>query len=74
MNSISGQNFTRSAKPPTISAGVMQAKVIWKHDVGIFRDVDVVREGRREGGRVDALQEHLAEAADESLPPVKAIE
>ncbi len=30
MNSISGQNFTRSAKAPTISAGVMQAKVIWK--------------------------------------------
>ena len=27
---ISGVNFTRSAKAPTISAGVMQAKVIWK--------------------------------------------
>ena len=30
MNSIRGQNFTRSASEPTISAGVMMAKVIWK--------------------------------------------
>ena len=30
MNSISGENFTRSAKLPTISAGVIIAKVIWK--------------------------------------------
>src|SRR5690606_37893934 len=29
-NSSSAENFMRSAKPPTISAGVMQAKVIWK--------------------------------------------
>ena len=27
---MSGVNFTRSAKAPMISAGVMQAKVIWK--------------------------------------------
>ena len=27
---ISGQNLMRSAKAPMISAGVMQAKVIWK--------------------------------------------
>ena len=26
----SAENFIRSAKAPTISAGVMQAKVIWK--------------------------------------------
>jgi hypothetical protein len=26
---ISGVNFMRSANAPTISAGVMQAKVIW---------------------------------------------
>src|SRR5262249_52471252 len=30
MNSMSAENFMRSANPPTISAGVMQAKVIWK--------------------------------------------
>ena len=29
-NRITAENFIRSAKPPTISAGVMQAKVIWK--------------------------------------------
>ena len=29
-NTISAENFTRSANAPTISAGVMQAKVIWK--------------------------------------------
>ena len=29
-NSTTAENFIRSAKPPTISAGVMQAKVIWK--------------------------------------------
>ena len=28
--STTAENFIRSAKPPTISAGVMQAKVIWK--------------------------------------------
>ncbi len=27
---MSGQNLMRSANAPTISAGVMQAKVIWK--------------------------------------------
>ena len=31
MNSISAENFMRSAKAPQISAGVMMAKVIWKH-------------------------------------------
>ena len=30
MNSTSAENFMRSAKAPTISAGVMMAKVIWK--------------------------------------------
>jgi hypothetical protein len=30
MNTSSDENFIRSAKAPTISAGVMQAKVIWK--------------------------------------------
>ncbi len=30
MNSTSAENFMRSAKAPTISAGVMIAKVIWK--------------------------------------------
>ena len=58
-------NFTRSANAPTISAGVMQAKVIWKHDEGKFGNVDVVREGRGERRAVDAHQERLAEAADE---------
>ncbi len=33
-------------------------------DVDVFRNVDVVGEGRRERGRVDPLQEHLAEPAD----------
>ena len=46
MNSISAENFMRSAKAPTISAGVIIAKVIWKHDVDVFRDDDAVREGR----------------------------
>jgi hypothetical protein len=30
MNSTSAENFMRSAKAPTMSAGVMMAKVIWK--------------------------------------------
>ena len=30
MNRTSAENFMRSAKAPTISAGVMMAKVIWK--------------------------------------------
>ncbi len=30
MNSATAENFMRSAKAPTISAGVMQANVIWK--------------------------------------------
>ena len=30
MNSASAANFMRSAKAPTISAGVIAAKVIWK--------------------------------------------
>ncbi len=30
MNHSSAENFMRSAKAPTISAGVMMAKVIWK--------------------------------------------
>ena len=29
MNTISAENFMRSAKAPTMRAGVMQAKVIW---------------------------------------------
>ena len=31
MNSTSAENFMRSAKAPQMSAGVMMAKVIWKH-------------------------------------------
>ncbi len=30
MNTNMAENFMRSAKAPTISAGVMMAKVIWK--------------------------------------------
>ena len=30
MNSATAENFMRSAKAPTISAGVIAAKVIWK--------------------------------------------
>ena len=30
MNQSRDENFMRSAKAPTISAGVMMAKVIWK--------------------------------------------
>ena len=30
VNSTSAENFMRSAKAPTISAGVIIAKVIWK--------------------------------------------
>ncbi len=30
MNHSRAENFMRSAKAPTISAGVMMAKVIWK--------------------------------------------
>ena len=30
MNHIKAENFMRSAKAPTIRAGVMMAKVIWK--------------------------------------------
>ena len=31
MNHSIAENFMRSAKAPAISAGVMIAKVIWKH-------------------------------------------
>ncbi len=31
MNSMKAENFMRSASAPAISAGVMMAKVIWKH-------------------------------------------
>jgi hypothetical protein len=31
MNHSIAENFMRSAKAPQISAGVMMAKVIWKH-------------------------------------------
>ena len=31
MNHSIAENFMRSAKAPAISAGVMMAKVIWKH-------------------------------------------
>ena len=31
MNQSMAENFMRSAKAPAISAGVMIAKVIWKH-------------------------------------------
>ncbi len=31
MNITSAENFMRSANAPQISAGVMMAKVIWKH-------------------------------------------
>ncbi len=34
-------------------------------DVSIFRNIDLVGEGRGEGRRIDALQERLAQAADE---------
>ena len=30
MNSATAENFMRSANAPTISAGVIAAKVIWK--------------------------------------------
>ncbi len=46
MNSISAENFMRSAKAPTISAGVMMAKVIWKvmnTDSGIVAASALVR-------------------------------
>ena len=31
MNSMKAENFMRSASEPAIRAGVMMAKVIWKH-------------------------------------------
>jgi hypothetical protein len=31
MNHTSAENFMRSAKEPAMRAGVMIAKVIWKH-------------------------------------------
>ena len=57
----------RSAKAPTISAGVMQAKVIWKQMKTIFGDDDAVGEGRRRRCRRDAREEHLGEAAEKAL-------
>ena len=50
----------RSAKAPTISAGVMQAKVIWKHDEDELGDDHAGGEGLDDGGRRHAGQERLA--------------
>ena len=35
MNQSIAENFMRSANAPAISAGVMIANVIWKHDVDV---------------------------------------
>ena len=54
----------RSAKAPTIRAGVMQAKVIWKTtkiSSGMATPFEKVSDSRR---HVDAGQEHLREAAE----------
>ena len=50
MNQSMAENFMRSANAPAISAGVMMANVIWKHDEDGFGD------GRRQRiGIADAL-------------------
>ena len=49
----------RSANAPTISAGVMAAKVIWKQDEHQFRNDDALGEGLDDRVDVDAGQEHL---------------
>ena len=36
-----------------------------EHHKGIFRNIDIVREGRRNRGCINALQEQFGEAADE---------
>ena len=72
MKTSIGANFIRSTKAPTISAGVIAAKVIWnimKTDLGNDR-----REPGRAGGYSlqiegptvdrDAAQHHPAEVAD----------
>ena len=61
MNHMKAENFMRSANAPAISAGVMIAKVIWKHMIDRFGD------GRRErAGRVDAhrREQEVREAAE----------
>ena len=62
---MTAENFMRSTKAPTISAGVMIAKVIWN----MKNTVSGIVAGQRVGA--DAGQESLAEAANKcfALPP-----
>ena len=60
MNHSIAENFMRSAKAPQISAGVMIAKVIWKHMktdsgmVAVEAAVDVAHADQQEA--VDAAE------------------
>ena len=57
----------RSAKAPMMSAGVMQAKVIWKMTKASSGMIGFLREGSDLRGGRDACQEELREAADEGV-------
>ena len=61
MNISIAENFMRSAKAPTISAGVMIAKVIWKVDEHALRESPQTRLSVRHAG-----EQGLVEAADEA--------
>jgi hypothetical protein len=75
VNTISGVNFTRSAKAPTISAGVMHGEGHLEDDEGVFGQIDVVAEGRGIGAAGHAgIRKALEKPPMNGPPLVKAIE
>ena len=69
---MTAENLMRSAKAPTISAGVMQAKVIWKHDEDQFGNDDALREGLRHRVTSTPARNILERPPTKALPAVKA--
>ena len=51
---------------------VYRFKVILEDHEDIFGQIDPVGKGRRESGRIDALQEDLGEATDDLVPVAAA--
>ena len=78
MKSSTAENLMRSAMAPTISAGVMAAKVIWKMTKVSSGMTTPSREGLDDRSGCDAREEQLARSRRQKVfrppPPVKASE
>ena len=72
VNQSSGANFMRSAKAPTIRAGVMTAKVIWNIANTDSGTVSVKRVAGHAGqeGLVEAAEERVRLICPASMPCV----